>query len=392
MKLFYSFNQKDLATTLGLCNQISPKRSDVDIFTYTKLSFGESDVDISAFNQSTFYSTKLAYSSLEKQTESYQCLIKTEVFASTVGLLSEDQVSIEIDTDKSTAVIQNSKSKHTLRLNTDQLNNFVNPEKKTDSLKAKVTCKFSEVLDAIKAASISVGQAKNTFDPKFLNLCFTVDNPDNHFYVVATDRFRVTKTRVEAQISDTNESVTTEKANFLTLPKGLQLLFAFNTGQENITFEFLEDLIWINLATSQIALRYSDGTYPDYDKIIPQSFTCQFSVNTKDLQEALKQVYYFARTNTNNKTVSVEVSPSQKKIHFSSQTDEGFASESSLQILTFEGAEDDWTQSFNSEFLIDYISTVQTENIHWESNPSKPSVLSPEGEKSRQFYLVSGLK
>ncbi len=392
MKLFYSFNQKDLATILGLCNQISPKRSDVEIFTFSKLSFSESEVEISAFNQSTFYSNKLSYSSLEKQTEEYQCLIKTEVLASTVALLNEDQVSIEIDTDKSTAIIQNSKSKHTLRLNTDQLSNFVNPEKKTDTLKARVSCKTTEVLEAIKAASISVGQAKNTFDPTFLNICFTVDSIENHFYVVATDRFRVTKTNVQAEITDTNEQLKADKINFLTLPKGLQLLFAFNTNQESLSFEFLEDLIWINLGSASIALRYSDGVYPDYDKIIPQSFTCQFTLNTKELQEALKQVYYFARTNTNNKTVSLQVKPADKKIHLTSQTEEGFASESSVQILTFEGAQDDWTQSFNSEFLIDYVSTIQSENTFWESNPGKPSVISPEGEKSRQLYLLSGLR
>jgi DNA polymerase III subunit beta len=392
MKLFYSFNQKDLATILGLCNQVSPKKSDVDIFTFTKLNFSENEVNISAFNQSTFYSTKLAYSSLEKQTESYQCLIKTEILSSTVGLLNDDQVSIEIDTDKSTAVIQNSKSKHTLRINTDQLNNFVDPQKKTDTLKARVECKTSQVLEAIKAVIISVGQAKNTFDPTFLNICFTVDSPDNSFIIVATDRFRVTKTKVEAQINDVSDQLKEEKVNLLTLPKGLQLLFAFNTNQEELSFEFLEDLIWINLGSASIALRYSDGVYPDYDKIIPQSFTCQFTLNTKELQEALKQVYYFARTNTNNKTVSLQVKPEDKKIHFTSHTEEGFASESSVQILTYEGALEDWNQSFNSEFLIDYVSTIQTENTLWESNPSKPSVISPENQKDKQLYLISGLR
>jgi len=53
---------------------------------------------------------------------------------------------------------------------------------------------------------------------------------------------------------------------------------------------------------------------------------------------------------------------------------------------------EDWSQSFNADFLLEYLSSVETENVLWESNPGKPAVLSPEGKKETEFYLVSGLR
>jgi hypothetical protein len=58
----------------------------------------------------------------------------------------------------------------------------------------------------------------------------------------------------------------------------------------------------------------------------------------------------------------------------------------------YEGVSEDWTQSFNSDYLIDYIGTIQTDIVLWEANPGKPSVLSPEGQRATKFCLISGLR
>jgi DNA polymerase III sliding clamp (beta) subunit (PCNA family) len=114
--------------------------------------------------------------------------------------------------------------------------------------------------------------------------------------------------------------------------------------------------------------------------------------NTSELLSAFKQVYFFAKSNTINKSVELKVVPKDKKIVLTSHTDDGFASESEVALGSYKGAEEEWTQSFNSDYLMDYISSVNTENTLWESNPGKPSVLSPEGQKTTQFYMVSGLR
>jgi hypothetical protein len=75
-----------------------------------------------------------------------------------------------------------------------------------------------------------------------------------------------------------------------------------------------------------------------------------------------------------------------------SDSSNGESSESTITLTNYEGISDDWEQPFNSGYLTDYLNTTTTEEILWESNPSKPSILSPKGHKATQMYLVSGLK
>ena len=106
----------------------------------------------------------------------------------------------------------------------------------------------------------------------------------------------------------------------------------------------------------------------------------------------LRQVYLSARSNLANKTVNVEILPKENKIVLSAETEDGNKSESTLTLKNYEGIDDSWKQSFNADYLMDYLNVLQTEEMVWEANPGKPSVLSPIGEKEKQLYLVSGLK
>jgi DNA polymerase-3 subunit beta len=390
MSIFISFNQSDLQRVLGVCNQISPKRSDVEIFTYTRIDIQAQEATFSTLNANAFYQAKLNSQNLDNA-QSYSLLVKTDVLTNTVNLIQDDVVSFDIQEGKNTLLIQGSKAKHTLRFNTELVDNFKIPEKKTETVQAQAVVPTSDFAHALKNAFISVGQ-KNVYDARFLNVCLTVDASNGNFFVVSTDRYRISKTKVLANLSNLNDTVKEEKTNFLTLPKGLQFLLAAVNDQQELTLEFLEDYIWIQFGAESLTLRYGEGSYPEYDKIIPQTFTCEMSFNTSELLAAFKQVYFFAKANTVNKSVELTVKPADKKLILKSHTDDGFASESEVNINNYQGNQDDWSQSFNSDYLMDYISQVSTENILWEANPGKPSVLSPEGKKAEEFYLASGLR
>jgi DNA polymerase III sliding clamp (beta) subunit (PCNA family) len=94
----------------------------------------------------------------------------------------------------------------------------------------------------------------------------------------------------------------------------------------------------------------------------------------------------------NNKSISIKVEPEKSKVTFSANSAEGNNSESVINLSNYEGSSDSWEQAFNADYLIDYFNTIKTDNLLWESNPGKPSVISPEHEKEKQLYLVSGLK
>ena len=142
----------------------------------------------------------------------------------------------------------------------------------------------------------------------------------------------------------------------------------------------------------QFIIRYGEGVFPDYNKIIPQSFVCSFSIATKDVSDALKQVLFSARINNDTHSVKIKVNPENNRVVFAAETKDGYASESVVDLISYEGDTTPWEQSFNVDYLVNHINTIEESHLLWEANPGKPSVLSPQNQKETQLYLVSGLR
>lgn len=388
---FLSLSQKTLSSVIAICSQISLKKSEVEAYTFTKVTITKEMVMFSALNSGAFYTTSLIPNNLDLDQSEYSFLIKTEIFSGAINLIPDEEIGFDINPEKHTLVVQGSKAKHTLRIDTERLADFIEPQP-TSELQAEITLESDSFIKALNASFVSVGQAKNVYEPKFLNVCFTPKIDEKKLYIVSTDRYRVGKTSIDAEISNISEKLQNEVQNYLILPKNLQLFIAFAHSFKTVKLNFYEDFAELNTENTKIMVRFGEGNYPDYEKIIPQSFSCSFQINTKEILNCLRQVYLSARSNTVNKSINLEVLPSENKIMLSSQTEDGYASESSLEILNYQGTMENWKQSFNADYLIEYINTLENPMIFWEANPGKPSVLSPLDEKERQLYLVSGLK
>lgn len=410
--LIFTLFQKDLATALGICNQISPKKADIELFTYCKIEIDPENksLKLSALNSTVAYSTRVVANTDPSLTEKTAFLVNTDKFAGAVALLGGDQLELSININKKTMVVQGEKSKHTLRLNTEYTNDFLIPSEKPDNLEVVAKMPTNEFFNAIRSALVSVGD-RNSYDPVFRNICISIFESQSKVQVVSTDRYRITKTVLAGQFSATSpafleRSKETGRVNYLIDPKSLQLLVAATNANssmigadksEDMSLKFESDFLWVQFGPesgtrNQLTLRYSDGSYPDYEKIIPQSFACNFELNTSETVSAIKQVYLSAKANTDNKSVMVTIKPAQSQLVMSAETTGGEASESILTIYNYAGQDEEWKQSFNADYLLGYLGGLDTEQVLWESNPGKPSVLSPFGQKERQLYLISGLK
>ncbi len=389
---FVSFNQKDLAKVLSSCNLISPRKSEIDLFTFTKIEITKTSATFTSLNSTVFYRTGLNFGRSDiKGTSTVVFLVKTDLIANAISLINDDMVSLEIDLDKHTLVAQGASSKHTLRIDTAQIEDFVIPEQPSSDTVAKIKVKTDEILEANKVALTSVGNPKMVYQPEFLNVCYSLNNASSIMNVVSTDRYRMGQTNLKVEYVEFNGEG--EGAiNYLINPKNINLIASCVVAEQEIVYQFGKDFLTVCIGAHELIMRYGEGKFPDYEKIIPQSFTCSFKVDTKEVLQALKQVYFSARTNVINKNVSITVSPSSQKLILISKTDDGNSSESTIGMEQYEGVSEDWTQSFNADYLIDYISTVTTETILWEANPGKPSVLSPAGQREHKLCLISGLR
>lgn len=386
---FLSFDTTKVRTVLGVASTISTPRSTVDLFTYTRMSMKpDKQVEFAAMNDFVSFSAVISSNNLEDLDENTQFLIKTDLLSNSINLTNDALVGMDLDMKKQTIVIQGAKSKHNLRINTDLVESFTPPTPQTEA-ETSFSIKMSDLLALSKQGNISVGNPRTVYQSEFFNFCFTIKKTEKKLIVATTDRYRVT--RMTPVIKGFKTTIESDTKNYLVPPRILAVLERLD-GDETVTFAFHSDLIVCTTKNTTMTGRYGEGVFPDYDKIIPASFVCNFSVATSDLQEAVKQVQYFARLNNESKAVKVLVKPADKRIIFSSKTNDGYESEAVCDIMKYEGPNDEWEQSFNIDYLSTFIATVSESHVLWEANPGKPSVLSPQNQKDTLLYLVSGLK
>lgn len=388
---FISFDQKKLARILAICSQISNPKNQVELFTYTLFEIEpESTVKIMAMNESVSFNQSIKSINLEELEVGKKFLVKTDLMSNAVNLIQDDIVGLEIDFKAKTLIVQGSKAKHTLRINTDQANEFKIINIDSDKDEAHATLKVHEFKSILKSAMVAAGNPRTVYQPEFMHICFTVNFTDKKIVVASTDRYRVARLQPEAKVEIIKE-LDMDKKNYLILPKNLSLLEHFE-DKNDIVLNFNASFLEAVSNNANFVIRYGEGQFPDYDKIIPQSFVCSFSVARGDIYDALKQVLFSAKINNDSHSVKLKVDPQEKKITMVAETKDGYASESVIDTIDYDGQEDKWEQAFNIDYLTSYISTIETSHLVWEANPGKPSVLSPQNKKTKELYLVSGLR
>lgn len=387
----FTFKKTTLHSALTIANQVSQKKSEVDVFTYTRLEFVGDLLIISTLNNAVYFKTTIPIHSNNTQ-ESIVFLIKTESIFNSISILNDEYVTLDVNINKHTVQIQGAKSKHTLRIDTDKINDFVVPDEKPDEIIAKISVNTNELIWANKASFSTVGTPKNIHQNEFLSICYTISPQSSSLKVVSCDKFRITKSTLDIDVDHTSEDFGEESRDFLVVPKSVQLLHSCIDGEEKISLNFEQSKLILHTDTKTLILRYGEGTYPNYENIIPKSYTCHFVGNVLEFRESLKQVYLTARTNTFNKSITMEVIPDEKVIIFSSRSEDGFESESKVDLIEYEGVSEKWQQAFNADYLIDYIGLIDSENIEFDANPGKPMVMSPSTKKRSQICMIQGLR
>jgi len=229
---------------------------------------------------------------------------------------------------------------------------------------------------------------ENDFEPRY------IVPEEKKLLVVSTDRFRITKNTLDVDYMFVADKIESEgRHNYLINPTSLKLLSSsLDPKQELVEIAFEDEMVYFTVGKStMISSRYGSGTYADYERIIPQSFACSMSLSTSEITTALKQVLWCVR-NDISKSVNLSVDSPNKVITFSTRNSDGDMAQYEVSVEDYEGSEETWSQSFNADFLLDYLNILKTDNFLWESNPSKPAVLSPKDSKNKQFYLCSSLK
>ena len=137
----------------------------------------------------------------------------------------------------------------------------------------------------------------------------------------------------------------------------------------------------------EVVSQLIDGTFPDFQQIIPRSYKSRTLVSTSSLLKACKQAEIFAREGSNVarlniKTAQSELQPSEVEI---SATSEETGKNETIVEATVDGA--GLLIAFNVKFLREALEVIRTPNVALETSaPNAPGVVKPVGDD--QFLHV----
>ncbi len=162
-------------------------------------------------------------------------------------------------------------------------------------------------------------------------------------------------------------------ASFIVPKKPLNLLKNLvSSTAADIDVEYNESNVHFKFDEYNLVCRLIDGKYPNYDAVIPKKNPNKLTIGRQDLLSSIKRVAIFANKSTHQvrfKLAGSELAISAEDLDFSNEANERLT-------CNYDGA--DMEIGFNSRFIIEMLSNLETENINLElSDPSRAGIILP---------------
>lgn len=201
-------------------------------------------------------------------------------------------------------------------------------------------------------------------------------SPDDLTFV-ATDAHKLVRYR--------RTDVRTENSTSFILPKKpLNLLKNILAAQEvPVTVEYNKTNAFFSFSNVHLICRLIDGKYPNYDAVIPKENPNKLLIDRHALLTSIRRVSIFANQSTHQvrfKLTGQELVLTAEDIDFSNEAKER---------LTCSYNGDDLEIGFNSKFLLEMLSNIETDEVSLEmSAPNRAGILTPVNNENKDEDIL----
>jgi DNA polymerase-3 subunit beta len=152
-----------------------------------------------------------------------------------------------------------------------------------------------------------------------------------------------------------------------------------NDEEIGISLPWKRDIVTFHLANVDISSQILEGRFPDFSAIIPRSYVTSTTMYTQDLLTACRRAQIFARDSANSGRLYVKpprAAGDAGEVQIVGKSAERGDLDGILDA-SVEGEALDI--SFNIEYLIEVLKTINVERVVFQSNGAEnPGVLKPE--------------
>jgi DNA polymerase-3 subunit beta len=364
--------QENLARGLGTVSKAVSPRSTLPVLANILIASDEGRLRLSATNLEMGITCWIP----ARIEEEGSTTVPARTFSDLVGTLPGDQVLLRLDTQTQTLNVRGGTSTNDIKCIDSQ--EF--PPMPVPDFDGAVQINVGDFREMIH--QVAFAASSDEARPVLMGVLVQVDK--DKLTMAAADGFRLS---VRKAVLSTPSAV---PVSAIVPAQALKELARVATDSEEPIYMVLpkgRGQVVFRVKDVEVVSQLIDGTFPDFQQIIPRSYKSRTLVSTSSLLKACKQAEIFAREGSNVarfniKTAQSEMQPSEVEI---TATSEETGKNETIVEATVDGS--GLLIAFNVKFLREALEVIRTPNVALETSaPNAPGVVRPVGDD--QFLHV----
>lgn len=238
----------------------------------------------------------------------------------------------------------------------------------------------------ILASDLKDGISKTVFSsaldetrPVLAGVLFKIVN--NNLKMVATDSYRL----AEATLNISNAN--TKSINFIVPARAIsEIGRLIDESLEKAEIIVGENQVQFKLGPTEVVSRLVEGSFPDYEQIIPQNVKTKIELGTIQFSNAIKMASFFARDSANNVKISFTKPKTLKILAVSPEMGDN------ISELDGKITGDEVDIAFNAKFILDCLPVIGADEISLElSGNLSAGIIRPKANKN-YLYIIMPLR
>jgi len=358
--------QENLARGLGIVSKAVSPRSTLPVLANVLIASDEGRLRLSATNLEMGITCWIP----ARIEEEGSTTVPARTFSDLVSTLPSDQVNLKLDTKSQTLNVLGGTSTNDIKCIDAQ--EF--PPLPVPNLDGAVQINSGDFREMVY--QVAFAASSDEARPVLMGVLIQVEK--NKLTMVAADGFRlsvrkaVLSSPVAAPISVIVPAHALKELARVATDADEPIHMVLPKGRGQVIFR-VKDV--------EVVSQLIDGTFPDFQQIIPRSYKSRTLVSTASLLKACKQAEIFAREGSNVarfniKSAQGEMQPSEVEI---TATSEETGKNETIVEATVDGG--GLLIAFNVKFLREALEVIRTPNVALETSaPNAPGVVKPVGE------------
>ncbi len=364
--------QENLARGLGIVSRAVSPRSTLPVLSNVLIASDEGRLRLSATNLELGITCWIP----ARIEQDGSTTVPARTFSDLVNTLQGDQVMLSLHTQTQTLNVRGGTSNNDIKCIDAQ--EF--PPLPVPDLEGAVQLNVADFREMIQ----QVAFAASTDEARPVLMGVLVQVEKDKLTMAAADGFRLSVRKATLAAPAAAPISVIVPARALT-----ELARVASDGEESISMITPKGRgqVVFHVKDVEVVSQLIDGTFPDYQQIIPRKHTSRTLVSTSALLKACKQAEIFAREGSNVarlniKTANSDLKPSEVEM---TATSEETGKNETIVEATVDGS--GVLIAFNVKFLREALEVIKTPNVALETSaPNAPGVIRPVGDE--QFLHV----